>query len=53
MNIEALKEDIKDNELRLSQLRSIDTHQLSAEDAALIKSLEQKIAALKEELNEE
>jgi hypothetical protein len=53
MNIEELKENIKDKELRLSQLRSMDTHKLSGKDLALIKELEEQIGLLKEKLNEE
>lgn len=53
MDIEDLKQDIEDKELRLSQLRSMDTHKLSAEDIKLIKNLEEEINLLKEELDEE
>lgn len=53
MNIEELKESIKDKELRLSQLRSMDTNKLSAEDRELIKSMENEISALKKKLDEE
>lgn len=53
MDIEELKQDIEDKELRLSQLRSMDTHKLSAEDIMLIKNLEEGISLLKEKLDEE
>jgi hypothetical protein len=53
MDIEDLKQDIEDKELRLSQLRGMDTHKLSAEDRKLIKDLEREINLLKEKLNEE
>lgn len=53
MNIEELKEAIKEKELRLSLLRGMDTHQLSAEDRVLIKDLEREIKLLKEQLGEE
>jgi hypothetical protein len=42
MDIEDLKQDIEDKELRLSQLRNMDTHKLSAADIKLIKSLKRK-----------
>jgi hypothetical protein len=53
MDIGKLKQDIKDKELRLSQLRSMDTHKLLPEDKALIESLEKEINQLKEQLGEE
>jgi hypothetical protein len=53
MDIEDLKQDIEDKELRLSQLRNMDTHKLSAADIKLIKSLEEEISLLKEKLDEE
>lgn len=53
MDIEDLKQDIEDKELRLSQLRGMDTHKLSAEDRKLIKDLEREISLLKEQLGEE
>ena len=53
MNIGDLKQDIKDKELRLSQLRSMDIHKLSGRDLALIKEPEEQISLLKEKLNEE
>lgn len=53
MNMNELKQDIRDKELRLSQLRSMDTHKLSAANRELIKSLEKEIKELKERLGEE
>jgi hypothetical protein len=53
MDIDDLKQDIEDKELRLSQLRSMDMHKLSAEDRKLIKDLEREISLLKEQLDEE
>ena len=43
MNIEELKESIKDKELRLSQLRIMDTNKLRSDDRDLIKDLESEI----------
>lgn len=51
MNTETLKQDIKDKELRLSQLRTMDTNRLSAEDRELIKSLEAEIKLLQQKMN--
>ena len=48
MNIEELKESIKDKELRLSQLRIMDTNKLRSDDRDLIKDLESEITELKE-----
>jgi hypothetical protein len=53
MDIKKLKESIKEKELRLSQLRSMDTHKLLPQDKALIESLEKEINQLKEQLGEE
>ena len=53
MNIEDLKQSVKDKELRLSQLRSMDSNQLKSEDQELIESLEREISELKEKLNQE
>lgn len=53
MDITQLKQDIKDKELRLSQLRTMDTHKLTAEDRQLIADLEHEISLLKEALQEE
>lgn len=53
MTIEELKENVKDMELRVSQLRSMDTNKLSAEDRELINNLEQEITLLKKKLDEE
>lgn len=53
MNIDQLKQDIKDKELRLSQLRTMDTNKLLAEDRELIKSLEEEITLLKKKMDEE
>lgn len=53
MTIEELKENIKDKELRLSQLHSMNTNKLSAKDRQLIKSMEQEIMLLKKKLDEE
>ena len=53
MNIEELKADIKDKELRLSQLRTMDTHKLKAEDRELIRRMEEEITLLKKKLDEE
>lgn len=53
MTIETLKESIKEKELRVSQLRTMDTNKLSAEDRKLIESLEAEISQLKEKLHEE
>ncbi|WP_162903123.1 hypothetical protein [Taibaiella koreensis] len=52
METEQLKQEIKDKELRLSQLRSMDTHQLHKEDRELIGQLEQEIKELKTRLHE-
>jgi hypothetical protein len=52
-DIDELKQDIKDKELRLSQLRVMDTNKLRAEDRALIGSLEEEITLLKKKLDEE
>ncbi|MBK6372224.1 MAG: hypothetical protein IPO45_05515 [Saprospiraceae bacterium] len=53
MNIEELKESIKDKELRLSQLRIMDTNKLRSDDRDLIKDLESEITELKERLGQE
>ena len=53
MNIEELKESIKDKELRLSQLRIMDTNKLRSDDRELIKDLESEITELKERLGQE
>ena len=53
MNIDQLKQDIKDKELRLSLLRTMDTNKLRAEDRDLITSLEEEIGLLKKKLDEE
>ena len=53
MNIEELKESIKDKELRLSQLRIMDTNKLRCDDRDLIKDLESEITELKERLGQE
>ena len=53
MDIEELKQSIKEKELRLSQLRSMDASKLSAEDAKLINSLDKELSELKERLGEE
>lgn len=53
MDIQQLKEEISEKELRLSQLRNMDTHKLKAEDRNLIQELEEQISQLKEKLNEE
>lgn len=53
MDIQELKESIKDKELRLSQLRSMDTNQLEAQDRKLMENLEKEIGQLKDQLNEE
>jgi hypothetical protein len=53
MTIEELKQDIKEKELRLSQLRAMDTNKLKAEDRELIKSLEEDISLLKKKLGED
>jgi|GEM_PF-917310 len=52
-NTKELKKDISDKELRLSQLRNMDTHKLSDSDRALLQSLEREIALLKKQLGEE
>lgn len=52
MDLEQLKRDIGEKELRLSQLRSMDTHKLQAEDRRLISELEDEISKLKEQLDE-
>lgn len=53
MNTEELKQDISDKELRLSQLRNMDTHKLEAGDKELIQKLEKEISTLKAKLGEE
>ena len=53
MNIEELKESIKDKELRLSQLRIMDTNKLRSDDRDLIRDLESEITELKERLGQE
>lgn len=53
MNIDELKQSIKDKELRLSQLRIMDTNRLKAEDRELIKELEKEIEELKSRLGQE
>ena len=53
MNIEELKESIKDKELRLSQLIIMDTNKLRSDDRDLIKDLESEITELKERLGQE
>ena len=53
MNIEELKESIKDKELRLSQLRIMDTNKLRSDDRDLIKDLESEITELKERMGQE
>ncbi len=53
MDTEKLKESIKEKELRLSQMRSMDMHKLLPQDKALIESLEKEISQLKEQLGEE
>jgi hypothetical protein len=53
MTIEELKQSIKDKELRLSQLRSMDTNRLKAEDRQLMKELEKEVEELKQRLGQE
>ncbi|WP_157977124.1 hypothetical protein [Taibaiella helva] len=53
MDTEQLKQEIKDKELRLSQLRSMDTHQLRQKDRTLISQLEQELGQLREQLGED
>ncbi len=53
MNIEELKESIKDKELRLSQLRTMDTNKLRSDDRDLIMDLESEITELKQRLGQE
>lgn len=52
MNLDELKQSIKDKELRMSQLRSMDSNKLKEVDKKLIESLEQEITELKERLNQ-
>ena len=53
MDIENLKKEISDKELRLSQLRTMDLNKLTPETKKLIASLEEELAALKQKLGEE
>ncbi|MBK9396025.1 MAG: hypothetical protein IPN55_01800 [Saprospiraceae bacterium] len=53
MNIEELKKASKTKELRLSQLRIMDTNKLRSDDRDLIKDLESEITELKERLGQE
>lgn len=53
MDLQELKQSIKDKELRLSQLRSMDTNKLEAHDRKLMENLEKEIEQLKDRLNEE
>ncbi len=53
MDTEELKQSISDKELRLAQLRSMDTNKLTEPDRELIKTLEREIKQLKEQLGEE
>ena len=53
MNNREIKESIKDKELRLSQLRIMDTNKLRSDDRDLIKDLESEITELKERLGQE
>jgi len=53
MNLDDLKQSIKDKELRMSQLRSMDSNQLEEQDKKLIESLEVEIKELKERLKQE
>jgi len=53
MNIQELKNEISDKELRLSQLRSMDMNKLTPDIRKLITSLEKEIADLKQRLGEE
>jgi len=53
MTIEELKQSIKDKELRLSQLRSMDTNRLKSEDRQLMKELEKEVEELKQRLGQE
>ena len=49
MNIEKLKDEIGDKELRMSQLRIMDANKLSLDIRKLITSLGEGTAALKEQ----
>lgn len=53
MDIKELQESIKDKELRLSQLRIMDTNRLKPEDRQLMKELEAEVQELKERLGQE
>ncbi len=53
MNIEELQQSIKDKELRLSQLRIMDTNRLKADDRDLMDELEKEVKELKERLGQE
>lgn len=53
MDTEQLKQEIKDKELRLSQLRTMDTHQLHQKDRELIGKLEEELEQLRQQLGEE
>jgi hypothetical protein len=53
MNNEELKQQIKQQELRLSQLRKMDTQNIDEAALTLIQSLEDDIIQLKKRLGEE
>jgi|GEM_PF-6640931 len=53
MKLEELKQSIKEKELRLSQLQTMDINRLKAAEQRLIKELEQEISKLREKLGQE
>ena len=53
MTTQELQESIKDKELRLSQLRTMDVNRLKQEDRQLMKELDAEIMELKERLGQE